>query len=1245
VAKRYFTDLFLCLPLIKTALKFFFCLLCFLSAIHSGAQSFEELNAQFLSLFQKGEYQAAIPIGEKALIQARKEFGEADIPFAVANHNLAEAFFELKNSEKALPYYKTAIKTYIRFQKERGRDISLCNTSIGSIFFWQQQFDSSAVYYRKAFDYFINHPENSYDDILVVMNNFSTLYLPIGKYKEAQAVYEKVLKVVEEKEGKENTNYYVTLTNLGTALYNQQLFALAEQYLKQALSIVEKLKGSDNIDYAELLDQLASTIKEQGRAKEAEVLILKGYEIKKSIPDVDIVSMVLSINALASIYTDLADYTKANNYYLEAIALLEKIGAKDSDLYETLLRNFGYYCIEVGRIAEARTVLLTVLELQRKRYGEAHPDNGLVLVMIANTEFLSNELSIAELHVKEGLSILLNLYGKENFSVARSLEVLGSIYHKLGKSNDAIKSYKEAALIYKKILGEENRPVAFTLATLGSTYYDLGKFAEAEIVSKESLKIREKLFGTEHPDYAMSLNNLSTIYIAQGRYTEADALLLNALTIFTKKGLANSNNFLLILNNIAMMAGQQGMYAEAKKIYIKLLENLRAQPDKNYATLLVVLNNLAHISGNEKKYDEAIGYLTESIAYVKKIFGVRNQDYIKSLNNLFSEYMQKGDLLKAQLILEESLPLCKEVMGEKSPILALIYSNASVLAFKRNDLPLASRYIDSSTTLTLQDFQQNFYSLSEKEKLTWWKESSSRFSLAPSYLTLQPSVDPILLANFTDKQLQLKSFVLNDAATALRKARQSSDKKLKELIDKWQAGRTLLTKQAALPVKDRAFSLDSLERTVNDLEKEINQFSAGLLEKNSGRTAWKSIREKLSDNEAAIEFIRFDLFKNNWTDTVQYAAIIIRRNSSSPHFVLLTTETQLAYCLTAGKDDNRQSNINRLYRSTITGKNNTGTFLGDSLYKLIWEPLLPYLQNINTVFYAPDGLLHKVAFHALPTPGKKILIDQYRLEQYTSIRQLGNRTETKTNQWTSVFLLGNADFNTWFNKNSVTTAATKSTTIAWNSLPGTGKEVSSLHQLFIKKGVKTALKTGSSATEESYKKLDGQSPAIMHIATHGFFLPDPKEDSSNRNGAKNLYELSNDPLIRSGIVVSGANNAWKGQQPPADVEDGVITAYEIAQMDLHQTQLVVLSACETALGALQGSEGVFGLQRAFKMAGVKNIVVSLWQVPDKETVELMTAFYSNLLSGKEVREAFYLAQKEMRSRYDPFFWAAFVLVE
>jgi CHAT domain-containing protein len=194
------------------------------------------------------------------------------------------------------------------------------------------------------------------------------------------------------------------------------------------------------------------------------------------------------------------------------------------------------------------------------------------------------------------------------------------------------------------------------------------------------------------------------------------------------------------------------------------------------------------------------------------------------------------------------------------------------------------------------------------------------------------------------------------------------------------------------------------------------------------------------------------------------------------------------------------------------------------------------------------------------------------------------------------------------------------------------------------KGVQVKMVSTTAASEESCKKLDGHSPAIMHLATHGFFLPEPK-DSIKTNQLQNPFALSKDPLMRSGIVLAGANEAWNGKQPPPGMEDGVLTAYEIAQMDLHQTQLVVLSACETALGDLQGSEGVFGLQRAFKIAGVKNLIVSLWQVPDKETVELMSAFYSNLLSGKPVREAFYLAQKEMRSKYSPFYWGAFVLIE
>jgi CHAT domain-containing protein len=128
-------------------------------------------------------------------------------------------------------------------------------------------------------------------------------------------------------------------------------------------------------------------------------------------------------------------------------------------------------------------------------------------------------------------------------------------------------------------------------------------------------------------------------------------------------------------------------------------------------------------------------------------------------------------------------------------------------------------------------------------------------------------------------------------------------------------------------------------------------------------------------------------------------------------------------------------------------------------------------------------------------------------------------------------------------------------------------------------------------------------------------------------------------------MFAGCNYAWSGKTPIDGVEDGIATAYEISQLDLSNTELVVLSACETALGDVKGNEGVFGLQRAFKMAGVKKMIVSLWQVPDKETVELMTNFYTYWINGKSISSAFYQAQEEMRKKYPPYFWAAFVLIE
>lgn len=192
--------------------------------------------------------------------------------------------------------------------------------------------------------------------------------------------------------------------------------------------------------------------------------------------------------------------------------------------------------------------------------------------------------------------------------------------------------------------------------------------------------------------------------------------------------------------------------------------------------------------------------------------------------------------------------------------------------------------------------------------------------------------------------------------------------------------------------------------------------------------------------------------------------------------------------------------------------------------------------------------------------------------------------------------------------------------------------------------------SGKQATEEAFKKLSGNnSPRVLHIASHGFFFPDPKKQNLNEFGdeSQQVFRSSDNPLNRAGLLLAGANRVWKGDTLPVNVEDGILTAYEVSNVSLNNTELVVLSACETGLGDIKGSEGVFGLQRAFKMAGAAYLLMSLWKVPDTETTELMTKFYSTWFSGKTIPEAFHQTQTYMKSKYpnDPYKWAAFVLVE
>jgi hypothetical protein len=227
----------------------------------------------------------------------------------------------------------------------------------------------------------------------------------------------------------------------------------------------------------------------------------------------------------------------------------------------------------------------------------------------------------------------------------------------------------------------------------------------------------------------------------------------------------------------------------------------------------------------------------------------------------------------------------------------------------------------------------------------------------------------------------------------------------------------------------------------------------------------------------------------------------------------------------------------------------------------------------------------------------------------------------------------------------------------WRYLPGTLDESIEVNRMLRSAGFDPQLDTGYMATEERLNHRCGygskqQSPRILHLATHGFFYPDPKSEARSEimrsEMSEPVFRLSDDPMMRAGLLLAGAKYAWQTGKPiRSDMEDGILTAREISQLNLSNTELVVLSACNTGLGDIVGNEGVYGLQRAFKIAGAKYLIMNLWEVGDKVAHEMMTEFYRQWLEkGLVIPEAFRAAQAKMKEKYeDPYLWACFVLIE
>ena len=410
---------------------------------------------------------------------------------------------------------------------------------------------------------------------------------------------------------------------------------------------------------------------------------------------------------------------------------------------------------------------------------------------------------------------------------------------------------------------------------------------------------------------------------------------------------------------------------------------------------------------------------------------------------------------------------------------------------------------------------------------------------------------------------------------------------------------------------------------------------------------WEDVKEHLGEHEAAIEFINlYGITPDNLNDGhPSVGAIILRNNFDFPVFVKLAQDSTITNLYEFDEEGVKQCEL--LYSRPVSNQ----------LYQIIWYPLLPYLSDVETIYYAPSGILQEINLDWIEDGDSNVLANKYNLYRLSSTREI--LIQDKCRYHNNVTLYGDISFSI---KDSPLTEPVKSkyrssTRAGFGPLTGTSTELDAIEFELNSRAVRYKDFRKDLATEDAFRKLSGQSPEIIHIATHGFYYS--REEIEKEYKLGNFcnfitYQGMNPELYHSGLALSGAQDTWHNESGDTSKyiemkseNDGILLSSEIAQIDLTNTDLVVLSACETALGNVK-SEGVYGLQRAFKLAGVNSLIMSLWKVDDDATQILMTSFYQNYLNGMSKREALLTAQNKVRNTpgfEDPYNWAAFILLD
>lgn len=855
--------------------------------------------------------------------------------------------------------------------------------------------------------------------------------------------------------------------------------------------------------------------------------------------------------------------------------------------------------ITMNRISTFRAVIFTLI-IFCFCSNQAKGENIFLKQQIAAIDSLwtidKYDEAISLIH--KTLPMVIKTHGKESTEYYQFMSMASQVYSDADNDKQALILIEDVINGIKKNLGTNNPVYAKAVSNKGLYLAKLGQAAKSIPLFGEASMI----FKAYEPtlEYATCLKDLSIAYYDTGQYDKA------------KSSLSHANEILL---------ASKATIKDAKYVSIKIacidLESEVGDCNASIVSSLQLLNDLQTNNLHIRQQSDILLSLVCSYLTVKdysraieegfKFIRFNEERGLDSKKDLGTvqyyiglAYFSSSEFSKAKKYFLSSLKLREQTFGISHPYTIGVLSWLVDTFSQLNDEDSVTVYLEQLFKRTKADFLTQFPRLDSKGQADYWNEFNSDFftNTLPNLCTkfanksiYQITYDGILMS---------KGILLESDVRFRHELRNYEDSSYFERYTQIEEAR-----------KNIDMNTDSLDFEEQRLRMDFIKNSNYL---DGFKTSWKDVRAALADDEVAIEFILSPIPKSN--DLI-YSAIIIANDWDSPRYINLFTKKELD-----------KIDVEDFYKT-------------NKLSSILWGSILNQIGEAKVIYFSPIGELYNISIENLPLSiddPTNISHIYYMSDKYLLIRLNSTRDITSKslrNFVVSATLFGDMNYD---GTNTSSNAPIQQSDVkrgndyrsGFRPLPGTKIELENINKALSSTGIEITTYDKDNGTKYSFLKLSGNSPSIIHIATHGYY--------------NNTHESDISVLDCSGLVFSGFNLYMDKNKKTTN---GCLTASEISQMDLYNTDLAVLSACQTGLGKIE-SDGVFGLQRGFKMAGVNSLMMSLWEVDDDATQLLMTEFYRNYVNGMTKMDALLNAQKVVRVTpgfEDPEYWAAFILLD